>query len=171
MEGAAYRPPLPAPGDQVTWPDDFGQRFTIFVDTEEEFDWSAPLRRESRSVAAMAALPTGAARFAEAGAALALLIDYPVATDPAAIDHLHRALDYRRHAVGTQLHAWVNPPYDEPLTRANSYAGNLPPALEAAKLQALTVAITQAFGQPRLYRAGRYGIGPATLRLLADYGY
>ena len=41
-------------------------------------------------------------------------------------------------------------------------------ALEAAKLDALTDAITTAFGAaPRAYRAGRYGIGPATFGLLA----
>jgi hypothetical protein len=26
----------------VVWPEDFGTRFTVFVDVEEEFDWTAP---------------------------------------------------------------------------------------------------------------------------------
>src|SRR3546814_2605368 len=64
------------------------------------------------------------------------------------------------------------PPFDEAPTRANSYPGNLPRAIEAAKLDVLTDAIVAAFGvRPRLYRAGRYGIGPATTALLAERGY
>ena len=38
-----HRPYRPDPGPRVRWADGFGQRFTIFVDVEEEFDWRAPL--------------------------------------------------------------------------------------------------------------------------------
>jgi len=56
---------------------------------------------------------------------------------------------------------WVNPPFDEALTVANSFAGNLPEAIERAKLRVLTDRITEAFGRrPQVYRAGRYGIRP-----------
>ncbi|MGK6319832.1 polysaccharide deacetylase family protein [Sphingomonas sp. DT-204] len=169
--GGAYCPPLPAPGDRVRWPAEFGQRFTILVDTEEEFDWSAPLARDARSVRAAAAIPTAARRFSEAGAALTFLVDHPVATDPASADHLRTALGEGSHAIGAQLHPWVNPPYDETVSPRNSFAGNLSHTLEAAKLDVLTNAITKAFGRPKIYRAGRYGIGPATLALLAERGY
>jgi hypothetical protein len=71
-----------------------------------------------------------------------------------------------------QLHPWVNPPFDEPLSAANSFPGNLPAALEAAKLDRLTDLIADRFGRrPTAYRAGRYGIGPATFDLLAARGY
>ncbi len=100
------------------------------------------------------------------------MVDYPIATDRQAIDMLHKVLADGVSAIGTQLHPWVNPPFDEALTPANSFAGNLPEALEAAKIDALTGAITAAFGvAPRAYRAGRYGIGPATPGLLAARGY
>ena len=165
-----YRPP--APVDLVEWPADFGTRFTVFVDTEEEFDWDAPLDRKSHGVAHVAALPEAHRRFAERGVPLTYMVDYPIATDPAGIDVLRAALADGVSAVGTQLHPWVNPPFDEMLTLANSYAGNLPEAVEAAKIDMLTDAITTAFGaRPLAYRAGRYGIGPNTLRLLAARGY
>ncbi|UIJ43691.1 polysaccharide deacetylase family protein [Sphingomonas cannabina] len=169
--GDTHHPPLPALGDRVRWPADFGQRFTIFVDTEEEFDWSAPLARDACSVRATGAIPAAARRFSETGAALTFLVDHPIVTDPASIEHLRTALAEGAHAVGTQLHPWVNPPFDEAINPRNSFAGNLPRALEAAKLDLLTDAITDAFGQPKVYRAGRYGIGPATLALLAERGY
>ena len=144
----------------------------MFVDTEEEFDWTAPLSRGPHGVAAAAAIPEAHRRFAEHGVPLAYMVDYPIVTDPRAVDVLRGVLTDAVSAIGTQLHAWVNPPFDEVLTPANSYAGNLPEALEAAKLDMLTEAITAAFGtRPVAYRAGRYGIGPNTLRLLAARGY
>lgn len=167
-----YAVPPPDPADLVAWPEEFGTRFTVFVDTEEEFDWHAPLTRDAHGVSAITAVPEAHRRFADRGVPLTFMVDYPIATDPRAIDVLRGALADGVSAVGTQLHAWVNPPFDEVLTPANSYAGNLPAALEAAKLDALTAAITTAFGAaPRAYRAGRYGIGRSTAALLAARGY
>jgi len=156
----------------VVWPEDFGTRFTVFVDTEEEFDWTSPLARTGHTLASVAALPGAHRRFAGHGVPLTYMVDYPIATDPRACDILRELLEDGVSAIGTQLHPWVNPPFDEPLTPANSYAGNLPEAVEAAKLDVLTDAIVAAFGRrPNAYRAGRYGIGPATLALLAARGY
>jgi hypothetical protein len=169
---SGFRPEPPQPVDLVDWPADFGTRFTVFVDTEEEFDWTAPLARDGHTLASVAALPEAHRRFADHGVPLTYMVDYPIATDDRASGILRRLLDDGISAIGTQLHAWVNPPFDEPLNAANSYAGNLPQTTEAAKLDVLTDAITSAFGRrPIAYRAGRYGIGPATLALLAARGY
>lgn len=167
-----YRVPAPAADARLAWPSAFGTRFTVFVDTEEAFDWSAGFDRAATDTRAIAALPAAHARFADAGVPLTYMVDYPVATDPAAVAILRRLLEDGRSAVGTQLHAWVSPPFDEPLDSFHSYAGNLAPALERAKLAALTDAIAAGFGaRPVIYRAGRYGIGPATAATLADLGY
>lgn len=168
----SFRPAAPPPSHRIRWPADFGRRFTIFVDTEEEFDWRAPLSRGSRSVTAAAAIPDAARRFGSLGAPLTYLVDHPIATDRAAIDPIRRALEDGVSGVGTQLHPWVNPPHDEAVDARNSFPGNLPPALEAAKLDTLHAAIRDAFAiEPRIYRAGRYGLGPDTLSLLAERGY
>ncbi len=167
-----YRPPAIAPADRFVWPERFGTRFGIFVDTEEEFDWSAPLSRDNRSVTAMSALPGAHQRFADRGVAVVYLVDHPVATSPLAIDALHRILEDGVSAIGAHLHPWVTPPHDEDINPHNSFAGNLSPELEAAKLDALGAAIVAAFGKaPRIFRAGRYGIGPSTWALLAERGY
>lgn len=169
---AGHRPFRPAPGEPVRWPEEFGTRFTVFVDVEEEFDWRAPLDAQHRSTAAMAAFPDAHRRFAEAGVGLTCMVDYPIATDVRAVDILRRVAADGRSAIGTQLHAWVNPPFARPVTRFASYAGNLPRDVEQAKIAALTHAIAQAFGaRPLAFRAGRYGLGPATLPLLAEAGY
>lgn len=164
--------PPPTAEDFVTWPASFGSRFIIFCDVEEEFDWRRPFDRAARSTRAMAAFGDGHRRFAERGVGLTCMVDHPVATDPAAIAILARALEDGRSAIGAQLHPWVNPPFVEAVSAINSYTGNLPRALEAAKIDALTDALHDAFGSsPLAYRAGRYGIGPATLSLLAERGY
>lgn len=170
MQGASLL--APRPGTPIIWPEAFGTRFTIFVDTEEEFDWRASFSRGNHGTSAIAAIPAAHARFAERGVPLVYLVDYPVATDARAVAALHQAIADGRSEIGTQLHPWVNPPFDEALAPRNSYAGNLTEALEAAKIDTLTNAITAAFGtRPRVYRAGRYGIGAATWRLLGQRGY
>lgn len=167
-----YRVPAPDARARVQWPSDFGSRFTIFVDTEEEFDWGAPLRADADGTGHLAALPPVHARFAAAGVPLTYLIDYPVASSPLAIEVLGEVIRDGRSAIGTQLHPWVNPPHDEEVNGFNSFTGNLPLGLQRAKLVALTEQVTRAFGKrPIVYRAGRYGIGPDTPALLAELGY
>ncbi len=167
-----YRPPQPTAAQRVVWPDEFGTRFTVFVDVEEEFDWRAPLSPRNRATTAMAAFSDAHRRFADRGVALNCMIDHPIVTDPASVAILSRVVEDGRSEIGTQLHAWVNPPFEAPLTAAESYAGTLPRALEAAKLETLTTMIAAAFGtSPRAYRAGRYGIGPNSFELLAALGY
>ncbi len=168
----AYRPPQPTTAERVAWPEDFGTRFTVFVDVEEEFDWRAPLDSRNRSTTSMAAFPDAHRRFADRGVGLSCMVDHPIATDPASVAILSRVVEDGRSEIGTQLHAWVSPPYEEDRSRRSSYAGNLPGALEAAKLETLTTAIADAFRvRPRAYRAGRYGIGPRSFDLLARLGY
>jgi hypothetical protein len=70
------------------------------------------------------------------------------------------------------LHPWVTPPAEGPVDAHHSYPGNLPPDLERAKLAALTQAIVAGFGiRPVVYKAGRYGVGPATAEILRKAGY
>ncbi|NML05367.1 WalW protein [Sphingomonas sp. G-3-2-10] len=167
-----YRVPEPVREDLVDWPAEFGTRFTVFVDTEEEFDWSKPLDRAARGTQAMNALPAAHRRFADCGVPLNYMIDHPIATCPRSVDILRSCIEDGRSTVGTQLHPWVNPPFEEEVNGPNSFTANLPVALQAAKLRVLTEAIERAFGaRPLAYRAGRYGIGRATPALLAAEGY
>lgn len=167
-----WRMPSPTLAQHITWPEDFGRKFIVFVDTEEEFDWNAPFSRAERSVTAIAALPEMSRRFADRGVFPCYLCDYPVVADPWASDILRGVAADRRCAIGAQLHPWVNPPHAEEPSAHLSFGGNLAPALEAQKLEVLTAAITQVFDQaPVAFRAGRYGLGPRTLALLAKHGY
>ena len=153
-------------------PDDFGRRFLVFVDTEEEFDWSRPLARENTAVTAMAGLPDAQRFFREAGVQCLYMTDWPVIDDDHAAGILRRFHDEDGCEIGTQLHPWVSPPFDEQVTGPNSFTGNLPLALQREKLFRLTARIAEQIGTPpTVYRAGRYGIGKHTAQLLEEAGY
>jgi len=169
-DGRIDRPPHGS--DQIDLPATLGRRYLVFCDTEEEFDWTQPRRRDATATTAIAALPEVHRHLARFGVRPTYLIDYPVASDPAAVAVLRPWLEAGECAIGTQLHPWVNPPHDEELTVANSFVGNLPEAIEHAKLIALTDRIEAMFGvRPTIYRAGRYGIGANSAHLLEQAGY
>lgn len=162
----------PRANDYIALPDSFGRRFTVFSDTEEEFDWGKPRSRDNRSTTHMAAMPDLQERFRRRGVKCVHLVDHPIATDPKSVALLREWLDRDEISVGTQLHPWVNPPHDEEVNTYNSFVGNLPTELERAKIRNLTETIHAAFGRrPIVYRAGRYGVGPNTAGLLAEAGY
>jgi len=168
--GRLDRPP--PPGAYLDLPESFGRRFAVFVDTEEEFDWSQPTARDGHGTAAAESLPKVHFRMRDAGVKPVYLIDWPIATDIRCVPTLREFVERGECAVGTHLHPWLNPPLEEELSRANSFAGNLPEGLERAKLLRLTETIENGIGKrPVVYRAGRYGIGPNTARLLAEAGY
>lgn len=144
----------------------------VIVDTEEEFDWRRPLSRDNTSVTSISAQVRAQEVFAEFAVVPTYVIDYPVSSDPAAIELLRGLQDEGACEIGAHLHPWVNPPHDEAVEPCNSFPGNLPPALERAKLLRLTETIEDNLGRrPRVYKAGRYGVGPATAALLEDLGY
>jgi hypothetical protein len=95
-----------------------------------------------------------------------------VATDPEAVAFLKDLRDAGKAEIGAHLHPWVTPPHEEEVTTFNSYHCNLPPELERAKLAALTQAIEHGFGaRPTVFKAGRYGFGENTKKVIAELGY
>ncbi len=162
---------LPGKDDFVQFLPDTGARYLVTVDVEEEFDWTQPIQREGYSLEAIEAITDFQALCEEFGVTPLYLVDWPVISDPRGREIYGQLVRDGRAEVGIQLHPWVNPPFDEEVTQRNSYAGNLPKALERAKFYALRDAIAEATGrQPIAYRAGRYGIGPETLNLLREAG-
>lgn len=167
-------PDLLAPPDRnslAAFKKGFGQRFIVTVDTEEEFDWTAPLDRERHSLVTVPALRKFQ-QFCEGfGVVPSYLIDYPVACSSFAPEAIGAAVASGRAEVGVQLHPWVSPPFEEDVSEFNSYSGNLPFQLERAKLLTLRDKIEETFGiAPLIYRAGRYGLGHRTAEILREAG-
>lgn len=148
-----------------------GPRFVVTVDTEEEFDWDKPFAREGHSTEHLKAIPKFQALCADFGVSPCYLVDLPVVEDAFGAALLGAYAQAGTAEIGVQLHPWVNPPFEEALTAYNSYACNLPPALERAKLTWLYSRILSRLGvKPDAYRAGPYGAGPETAVILRDLG-
>ena len=154
-------------------PADHSPVLLIAVDTEEEFHWDKPFSRASIATTSIASQKILHDRiYDKHGIVPTYLIDWPVATTPAAVTALKALLDNKQCEIGTHLHPWVSPPHHEVVTTYNSYAGNLPEWLEYEKLRRLSEVITENFGRkPTVFKAGRYGLGPNTAKSLARLGY
>ena len=164
-------PNLPRPAAASAFRQDFGQKFIITVDTEEEFDWRAPKSRDGYTLGSVPALGRFQQFCEDFGVVPIYLVDYVIASSPLAAEILGPAVREGRAEIGIHLHPWVNPPFDEIVCDANSFAGNLPPVLESEKFRLLREAIAASFGTtPRIYRAGRYGVGPSTAAILKNNG-
>ncbi|HUZ72204.1 MAG TPA: glycosyltransferase, partial [Stellaceae bacterium] len=142
------------------------------VDAEESFDWGRPFTRSAIDATAMRQQYRAHEVFARYGLVPIYLVDYPVATQDSGRAPLRELLADAKCEIGTQLHPWVTPPFDEDISIRNSFPGNLTAALEYEKLRTVTRAVEDAFGvAPRVYRAGRYGIGPRTFEFLKELRY
>jgi hypothetical protein len=147
-------------------------RLFVVVDTEEEFDWSAPFSRQSTSVTAIADVWRLQQVLSPYGAVPTYVIDYPVASTEASAQTLAGYAARGECQIGAHLHPWVNPPHQESLGARNSYACNLGIDLEREKIARLRDAIVTGLGVvPRVYKAGRYGFGPTSAHVLELLGF
>jgi hypothetical protein len=164
--------PLPTLADRLASPATARPTLFVVVDTEEEFDWSAPFDRARTQVTAMRHAGRAQRLFDRVRLRPTYVVDYPVATQAAGIDELASWQRDGRCVVGAHLHPWVTPPFDEPVDNRHSFMCNLPPALQHAKVAALTEAVEAATGRrPRSFKAGRYGLASAGCAVLEALGY
>ena len=161
-----------APSSRPALPLDTPPSLAVVVDTEEEFDWSAPFDRSSRGVGSIAAQARAQEIYAKYALAPTYVCDACVVEDDAAVATLAAFAATGEARIGTHLHPWVSRPYEETVSAPNSFQCNLPPDLERAKLTGLTEAIAERFGaRPTVFKAGRYGFGADTLSIIRDLGY
>ena len=144
----------------------------IIVDTEEEFDWSAPFSRESVGVTAIQEVGLLQKTVAPYGLKPTYVVDYPVASTSSSVDTLGAFASAGECRIGAHLHPWVTPPFDEPLVPEMSFGCNLGQPIERAKIEELTGTITTRFKvRPCVFKAGRYGLGTSTVNILESLGY
>jgi hypothetical protein len=142
------------------------------IDTEEQFDWSHSFSRNSVGVEHMHFIGRVQEIFDQYGIVPVYVVDYPVASKPEGYLPLREIHSTGRCVIGAHLHPWVTPPFQETVSRRNSFPGNLPLALETAKLETLSECIYGNLGiRPTIYKAGRYGIGPNTFDIIENLGF
>jgi len=144
----------------------------VVVDTEEEFDWKGPFNRENKATASIRYQERAQRIYQKFGVSPTYVVDYCVAVDAEASAFMREMKNNNACEIGAHLHTWVTPPYVEELNIRNSFQGNLPYHIERAKIRTLTRAIEEKLGfTPRIFKAGRYGIGPNTFRILREENY
>lgn len=162
----------PHPDDYCLFSTRERPRLVVIIDTEEEFDWAGDFSPKHIAVQSMRWIHRVQDIFDEYKITPVYVIDYPVASQADGYRPLQEIHAAGRCLVGAHLHPWVNPPFEEVVTRPNSYPGNLSHGLEAAKLRILGDEIEKRFGgRPVIYKAGRYGIGRSTAAILEEQGY
>ena len=157
--------------DHISFDSAFGTRFSVSVDTEEEFDWAGKLSRYDHGARSTYALAKGQSYFKANGVVPIYYVDQPIVDDATAVHILGTAAADGEANIGIHLHPWVTPPFVERVNRHNSYVGNLAPEIERAKIETMRNQIIERLGvTPISYRAGRYGIGPNSYEILAQAG-
>ncbi|MBV8937331.1 MAG: polysaccharide deacetylase family protein [Alphaproteobacteria bacterium] len=156
----------------IHWPAEQKPMLVVVVDTEAEFDWKAARPRRAMGVTSVKCQDRAQRIFEKYGVRPTLVLDYPVSSTPEAYEFIRQLHRSGACEIGAHLQPWDNPPLVEQITDENSYPGNLPSALEREKLVQLTQSIETNIGvRPRIYKAGRYGVGQATAGILAELGY
>jgi hypothetical protein len=169
--GDASRGALPFVGRVKPDPQSRPQLFVV-VDTEEEFDWSAPFSRANTSVSAMAHIGRAQSIFDKFDIQPTYVVDYPVASSAQGSERLREYLTDGRCSIGAHLHPWVTPPLTEDVNGRNSFTCNLAESLQLEKIRELSMTIESQFGiRPTIFKAGRYGLGTTTVRVLEQLGY
>jgi len=162
----------PARYAKATLPDKMPPTLAVVIDTEEEFDWTAPFSRLARGTRNLREMPQLQAVLDRHGAVPLYVIDHPVASDAQAMRWLCAAKQQGFCEIGAHLHPWVTPPHEESVSTDNSFTCNLPDTLQLAKIVTLTDTIASVTGErPTAFRTGRYGVGAATFEALVAAGY
>jgi teichuronic acid biosynthesis glycosyltransferase TuaC len=143
----------------------------VVVDTESEFDWSKGVAADHGSVLSIERLPRVQEICERYGVAPCYVVDYPVASAPRSAA-IMREMAARGAEIGAHLQPWTTPPFIEPVDNLHAFPANLPQWLQRQKLSTLASALEKNIGVvPRVFKAGRYGIGPKTLEVLEEMGF
>jgi hypothetical protein len=156
----------------IHWPAKQSPMVVVVVDTEAEFDWARQRPRRAMGVTSVKSQINMQRIFERYQVRPTYVLDYPVSSTPEAYEIIREFHHSGTCEIGAHLQPWDNPPFLERKTDENSYPGNLPFELEREKLLRLSQIIEENVGvRPRIYKAGRYGVGRATAQILAELGY
>jgi hypothetical protein len=145
----------------------------VSIDTEEEGLWSGAYRPSGNSCRNIGWLPPVHAMFTRLTVRPTYLVDHPVSTDATARSILRELAADGNAEIGAHLHPWCTPPlHPDGVRSVDTYAHQLAPELQEAKLSRLCQAIEETVGaRPTSYRAGRWGFGHSTVPVLERLGF
>jgi hypothetical protein len=144
-------------------------RLLLTIDTEED-NWLPT--RDGITVENIRAVPRLQSIFDRYGVRPTYLTTYQVAIVPWAAEVLRQIADSGAAEIGTHLHPWNTPPFEEEVDEWTVGWKNLPEDLQRRKLETVTQAVAASRGrQPTSFRSGRWSISGQALGLLPAAGY
>jgi hypothetical protein len=140
---------------------------SISIDTEED-NWDPAV--EDVSVRNIGELPRLDDMFGTLGVRGTYFVTYQVASDPGAAAILRKFHEGGTAEIGAHLHPWNTPPLLGVEKRV-SMLRDYPPEFQQAKLETLLAELEKSLGlRPTSFRAGRFGVGRATIEALIRNG-
>lgn len=145
-------------------------RYSVTIDTEEEWDWARGYPTGPTSVTNIQNLPAFQDRLDRHGAKATYFTNHAVLTDPAAREVILALANRPNVEIGLHIHPWNTPPVApaERVSPRESFLHNLPWAETERKLDATFEAFDAAGLKPTSYRGGRYSTSPAIQVYLRD---
>jgi hypothetical protein len=142
----------------------------ITIDTEEDL-WDNWKRRDN-PVENISRIPLLQELFDHYGAIPTYFVNYPVITNKYSSRIIREIYDKGSCEIGTHIHPWNTPPFEETICAKNSFICNLPRELAKRKLLNLHNKIKDHIGmEPKCFRAGRWGFGPTIASCIHELGY
>lgn len=147
------------------------RQLIITIDTEEDNQWSLE-KRLNPTLENIKAIPELQGICDNYNAKPTYLVTYPVAKNKQSRKILKAILRSGGCEIGSHLHNWTCPPFTKADQEAASLHCKLPYELERQKIKLLTETIKNSFGvRPVSFRAGRWGLGRSTVRIISKLGY
>jgi hypothetical protein len=141
----------------------------ITIDTEED-NWAD--YGSSPALANIERIPNLQRLFDKYGVKPTYLITYPVAAADGAVSILRDIRDDGRCEIGTHVHPWNTPPFEEEKTDRNTMICNLEKELQFRKIESLHELIRKNFKvEPISFRGGRWGFDRTVAENIHTLGY
>jgi len=147
--------------------------FIVTVDTEEAFEWGKDfrtkyIREEVSYIKELLKFQDLCDRYQVKPT---YLVDYPILANKGSLKVI-KQLKKRNCELGTHLHTWCNPPFEEKISIKTTYLENLDPKLMEKKMKNLTNRFEQTLNNsPRAFKSGRYSISDGLFEILIKQGY
>ncbi len=144
--------------------------YVITVDTEEEWDWTAPWPvHDGYTVTNAQSLPRFQALCERYGAKVTYFVNHAVLADRRAREVILDLAGNPNVEIGMHIHPWNTPPLsDEPVTTYSTFLHNLPEELARSKLENTYLQFREAGLVATSFRGGRYSCGDVGQRFLAE---
>lgn len=146
--------------------------FVLSIDTEEEWEWGEAFPQQDANVSNIDTIPAFQKICEGLGLRPTYFVDYAVADNPQAVEHILPLIPEGNCEIGAHLHPWCNPPFFGPVGEFESHVVNLPKEQVSQKLENLVKKLEQSFSiKPKSFRTGRWGIDKTVMSLLVEQGF